>query len=91
VAGGGIAHTAPFVYDTLMICGPRRRLLAVRLYGERFEPITDSSGCSRQALRGKSNASRTRTCVDTPAIQRGTEDDDPEPGHRSHDAPHAGT
>ena len=39
----GIAHTAPFVYDTL-ICGPRRRLLAVRLYGERFEPVTDSSG-----------------------------------------------
>ena len=25
----GIAHTAPYVYDTL-ICGPRRRLLAVR-------------------------------------------------------------
>ena len=36
----GIAHTAPFVYDTL-ICGPRRRLLAVRLYGERFEPVTE--------------------------------------------------
>ena len=44
------AGTAPFVYDTL-ICGPRRRLLAVRLYGERFEPVTDSkAGCSRQAL-----------------------------------------